>query len=586
MPKRIPPDRQERKKPRYAAPGSYTFPKPRHQWFKPHMSAEFFSYANRLTRMTPLQLDKLQVRVYQDWPVRLPKRANVDGSKPTSELELFDGTPVPGNPCLFGISKDSNYEKDFLERYGSGKFRIMINELGVDNAICSHSLELIDMVDYPPKIAPEEVDLLVPANQNYIRQMRDAGVVFPGEGLQEEEEEEEVNAELVSRGLDQAETVGKLAATVENLKEKMSTPVTPVSTVDPQVLQSSVAFVQDMAKGQVEAAKETARQQVEAVKETFGKGFDIDHAVDAVVKLGSLGKKDDSTGAVLTILDRRNELLEKELAAMRQDILSRTQDELKFLRDRVAQQPAVAARAQADSQRSTRDEIRDVLEELGVGKPTKEDPWYIRHADKLLTIGGAVLGGIVDRVGHYTNQIAYYNAIGRAGAPPNPAGMGTVPGRPVAFQNPNAPPPVVQVVQPPSPPPQPPAAPLDPNVSAAVQGGVPMEFIEYLQRITKPFLKIWFGRPETSGADLAQWVIEDGTGFPDDEGKIIYLQLRMAGKDKLIGLLRPWAPIWNQLGQASPEELNQFIDEFMSADQEDDEPDNGKGPQEVVRTPA
>jgi hypothetical protein len=572
----------ERKKARYAAPGSYTFPKPRHQWFKTHMAGQFFLYINRLTRMTPLQLEKLQVRVYQDWPVRIPKPANPDGSKTTSELELFEGVPMPGNPCLFGASTDSNYEIEFLQRYGSGKFRILINELGVLNAICSLSLEIHDP-DYPPKIAPEDVDLLVSANQNYIRQMRDRGVVFPGETNQADEEEEEVNAELVNRAVDQAAEVGRLSATVENMKEKIAVQPAPppaVPAVDPSVMKSSVDFVQDMA-----------RVQVEAVKETFGKGFDIDRAVDAVVKLGTLGKKEDSAAsAVLTMLDRRNELLEKELAAMRQDTLARTQDELKFLRERVSQPTATTPPERRKSLREELEEAKQLLEEFGGnGKnDAKEDriERWLGYGLKLLPTIGTIATTIADRIGHYSSQAAYYNAIGRAnpGGAPAPAGMGVV-ARPQApaYQNTQ---PVVQVVQPPSPPPQPPAPPPDPNVTAALQAGVPPQLIDYLQRWTKPLVKIWMQRPEMTGADFAVWVMEDGTGSADDEGQMNYLTIRsQIGKANLLAILKAWAPIWTVIGQAPSEEVEQFIDEFMAADQQQEEAEEN-GPREVVRTNA
>jgi hypothetical protein len=89
-----------------------------------------------------------------------------------------------------------------------------------------------------------------------------------------------------------------------------------------------------------------------------------------------------------------------------------------------------------------------------------------------------------------------------------------------------------------------------------------------------------------TGADFAVWVMEDGTGSADDEGQMNYLTIRsQIGKANLLAILKAWAPIWTVIGQAPSEEVEQFIDEFMAADQQQEEAEEN-GPREVVRTNA
>jgi len=497
------------------------------------MAGQFFLYINRLTRMTPLQQEKLQVRVYQDWPVRIPKPPNPDGSKTTSELELFEGVPAPGNPCLFGTSKDSNYEIEFLQRYGSGKFRILINELGVLNAICSLSLEIHDP-DYPPKIAPEDVDLIVGANQNYIRQMRDRGVVFPGEQQQEDEEDEEVNAELVNTSIENAKELGKLTAEVGQLKTAPASPA-----YDPQVLKASVEFVQDMAKDAVDAAKENATQQIEAVKATFGKGVDLDHVVDAVVKLGGVSKKDDSASVLVQILDRRNELLEKELSEMRRESQQHTQAELEFLRNRVLQPAAVSTGSSTPSSpieqyKQAVEFVKSIKAELGgEDKPQRESFWSA-NLDRLLPIAMNFGNGLLNVIGA---------VVTRQG------GMGQLP-------QPNPPQPGQQIVQQPQ---------VDQDEFFAIQQGLAKDLIPYMRKITQPLLYHWTRRPQTNGYTFAEWVMQDGMGIPTDEGRLAYLTIKTnIGMEGLLQALKAWRPIWMTLSQSPAEELTAFVQEFLT----------------------
>lgn len=86
-------------------------------------------------------------------------------------------------------------------------------------------------------------------------------------------------------------------------------------------------------------------------------------------------------------------------------------------------------------------------------------------------------------------------------------------------------------------------------------------YFQFLRAIEQPFIN-HLNDPNKTGADFAAWVSD---GF----GEIGYQSARELGKDALMTLLMSYKPIAQVMGQI-PERANQFVDEFLTADQQDD----------------
>ena len=83
-------------------------------------------------------------------------------------------------------------------------------------------------------------------------------------------------------------------------------------------------------------------------------------------------------------------------------------------------------------------------------------------------------------------------------------------------------------------------------------------YLAMLQQIEKPLLA-HLNNPEKSGVDFAEAMM----AF---HGDIAYQATRGLGKEVLMGLLMSYKPI-AEVFATIPEQANQFVDEFLSADE-------------------
>ena len=504
------------------------------------MAEQFFWYWNSLTKkLTADRMAKLEVRVYQNWPVR-KVRMNPDGSEACKHLVMFQG-----EPCRFGATTDTNWQTDWLQRFGSGKFTVFVNELGVVDAICSCELEINDP-EFPPKVAPEDISLAHPNNKDYIQEQRDAGIRFPGDEDQEAEEQEmvaqQVNTELVGKVVEQAADIGEMKATISHLADRAKERAAEPPPVQPEV-NPVVSRAYDTA---LDMVKDTAREQ----REALGKGLDINQVVQAVKTITEMSRPADNGFA--TLLADQNKMLQQELMESRRDRERHLEEENRFLRDRLTTptQIAVSTPAPSNQPRSVLDEIKAAKELLdtinGGGGADKEpsEPWWTKLlSPQTFDIAGKLILGATSILGMYAANIGYNQAVARTG-------QGT----------PQAPP------QPVAPQPQPQGPPPDPNVSQALAAGVPPQAVQFLQQITEP-LTLEFLQPNGSGYGFAEWVLAQGGTDFTAQGRQDYIALRNIGYENLLNMLRAWAPIWNVLGSVPLAKVEKFIREFLSYDE-------------------
>jgi hypothetical protein len=531
---------------KYAAAGSYTFPAPRHQFFKQKLADQFVLYCKGLGRPRPRknvtreasaerakrEIELLQIVIYQNWPVRRLKYGP-GGEKIARHICKLEQEPWPfGDP----------WQIKWLERFGSGDYVIWLKELGVEEAICSCEFSIRNP-EYPPQVPPDELDLSDPANKSYIQELKGRGIVIPGEQDEEQQEEEEmvaaVNTELVGKVVDQAQDIGEMKATITHLTNKANEPAPTPATSEPDPI---VTKAYDAALGMV---KDTAKEQ----REAMGKGLDIAQVVNAVKTITEMSRPDNGFTKVLT---DQNKLLQEELVEMRRKTEDRLAEENRFLRERVmapAQQTVV--NPSSSQPRSFLEEFKQAKELIdtvtgnNADKENATEPWWTRLlSPQVFDVAGKVVLGAVNLFGMYAANVAHNNAVARTGQG------------------------VPQAIPQPVPQPQPQTQPVstDPNVTAALAANVPPEVIQYLQKITEP-LVTQFLEPECSGYMFAEWVMTRGTNVFNPAGRQDYEQLKGIGYEGIVTMLKSWPPIWNILGTAPASKVEKFIREFLGYDE-------------------
>jgi len=530
---------------KYAAAGSYTFPAPRHQFYKQKLADQFVLYWKGLGRPRPRknvtreasaerakkEIELLQIVIYQNWPVRRLKYG------PNGEKTARHICKLEQEPCPFG----DPWQIKWLERFGSGDYVIWLKELGVEEAICSCEFSIRNP-EYPPQVPPDELDLSDPANKSYIQELKGRGIVIPGEQDEEQQEEEEmvaaVNTELVGKVVDQAQDIGEMKATITHLTNKANepAPATPAHGESP-----IVAKAYDAA---LDMVKDTAKEQ----REAMGKGLDITQVVNAVKTITEMSRPDNG---YTTLLAEQNKILNQEMMEIRRQNEERLADENRFLREKLTTQPQQtfvnpSSSSQPRSFLEQFEEAKKIIETVkGTDDKESSEPWWTRLlSPQVFDVAGKVVLGAVNLFGMYAANVAHNNAVARTGQ-----------GVPQAVPQP-VPQPQAQTQ----------AVSADPNVAKAIADNVPPEVIQYLQKITEP-LVTQFLEPECSGYMFAEWVMTRGTNVFNPAGRQDYEQLKGIGYEGIVTMLKSWPPIWNILGTAPASKVEKFIREFLGYDE-------------------
>jgi hypothetical protein len=494
--------------------------------------------------------DFIEVNVYRTWPVCDLKRLDPPPKRIT--WDILEG------PCPF---EPEAYKEFFLEKYGSGEWKLILNEKGVQGEVILIYFSAVDLDRYPPKLDLKTVVPGVFANQSYIRWLRDRGTLLPWEDGNEEREQQQredeemgtVAAEAL-RSITEAHErmVDKNLELSEKLSEARNTqaPAAPAPDAEAHATNRAIDLVASSAERMINMVSEKAGSQYDPVEML---------RTTAEVLRGGEDKNSGAESARI-MADSFKETVAK-MAEMQEK-------HLEFLKTVVMQKNADgtwSARAVEQEKPKTLieqlNEYRTIGEMLGwtpgremvpASAAAEEAPAREQKSSSWLTPETIVpITGLITMAFTLGANMLHNWAVARAGQgkPEDPqeaikkAAANTAGAMPGGMPGAAA---------------QPQQQPQDPRAMWA-------QFID--QQLKVPFLAHFYD-PQCNGYTLAQFLQSDGTmGTPTANGRHVYMtlveQVKREGMDLLI---RGNHDIWSKV-QGLPQKYDQYLDEFFGYDE-------------------
>lgn len=509
---------------------------PSRDCFQPNI---FFEYLRSIP-------DDLLNRVMLSWYRYLPACDITEGGTQDKCIRK-----IPGESHPF---KDPEWEKQVLHLFGCGNYGCYINEssTGADSGhktimICRKIDTLWDPDSYPPVLDPNTLLETYPANQSYIQWLRTKGVQLPSEVDKDKEETE----------MQISETISKLTDTVIAQATRMNTPVPQVQT-QPSMAEK-LSF--EMATQAIDIFKDKAKA------ETNGQhnGMDMVNSVLSAAREMSSAAKGSSNGADDTL-----KMLMAEMMSSRTEAAKRAEaaEERNFqLMNKLFTQqaaPPAPTKTASDSLRETLELMNMIKEVAGTGKggdsdgaetESKPSSWpamLIANAPQLLQTGVQIWGQFNQSLAMMSRmkEVEAYTKSGQL--PP-----GTQPPQPPqALQQPQQPSPMdhqpgVNGAQP---------GPVLTPEQAEQQRQDQITYAQYhplINMIGQPLIT-HLNDPEKDGYDFAEWFIAG-------QGRLMYDQVKGVGEEKLMGAIKSFAPLWQQIGGIEGK-VKQFVGEFLTID--------------------
>lgn len=474
---------------------------------------------------------RLIAYVYRSWPVGFQEKTNPRTKKATRSTQI---AKVAGEQPIKDL-------EDFKRRFGSGEYRIRLNEqVSQKTTICFCHIQIHDE-EYPPVISDLAwLDLHHPLNKSYIEFLRFKGVEIPGDKRQTERQEEEdmANTEAVKELTGAVTEMAQLAVSTAQRGEKQ--PVDSATTavikgleVMQQAGNASIAMVKEAAAS---LNRPAALDPVESLGRLAGTLKDVASALRP--------EKDDSSTHLMGMLDailkqqeisrQREGELYTRLLGIQADQINRLQTSVdRLLTEKQAQAATAAPPGSIEELVGKLKSLRSGLKEL-MGE--NEDDRPARRGSLLETLVENApallqgLGGVVS---------------GAAAAWHNAAVVRTGQGTPIPVTLPTATAESPAEIPPPA-------------TGTAEQQQEVRNMLDQLQMLKAPLVK----------------ALDDGkTGdeFADDMielmGRSMYDQIREAGKETLYKILQLHLPdVW-RMAQGMPQRFDRFIDQFLSRDE-------------------
>lgn len=535
-----------------------TFPKPEQIKIPSNMAHKFFVYWKNLNEE---QLPRATVKIYRKLPVIDRKLSN---PKNTQVIEEING------PCPF--SKE--WKDEFLHRFGTGKYKILMNEAGVSGAILMTIFKTEwDLDNYPPRLDIRELVRDDPDNKSYIDGLRARGVRLPGDPDYKEEKKDEDDSVDIKAVESLTETVRDLTDKTIAMAERQSTRAQQQQTANnaPQanIEAESVTKAMDLVHRAGETAMGMIDKATAQITGATSKGADPIQMLTTVM------------GIVKEAIPKPDNTLANTVSELQTEMRNMQAQHFTQMLELIKEKQADNAVAVAPEQRKTFiEELREKAEEKRLmeelyGKKDDSDGGRRRRRDDddeddaedkpekgLLGFLNNTLPTILASGATILTMGAniWYNARAGQGAPVQP------PPNTNPTQTPGN---VVQMPQPQSNTPQlPPGSdavgwkpnPADPNYGAHM----------FLAQIEPAFLAHFYGG-ETDGYSFAEFLLSGLTGGNEtQDGRRAYMQIKEAGRDQLITTLQTYPPIWERV-KATQMRLVKFIDEFLGYDELEDE---------------
>lgn len=516
-------ERTKRGKGRPPKPFISEFPKPpKFEMQKPEMLFEY---------LRSIPADKLargMLVFYRFHPI-------VDATEGGTKDKMLEKIPCENHPFV-----DEDWEAQILHRYGSGTYAVYLNEMNRTVCRCMKIETRWDLENYPPIIDPQWVDQDIPQNRAYVQYLRSKGTRLPNKEGKEQEDNE----------MQLADTISKLTDTVIAQSNRASI---PIPQMQPQPSMSEKLNF-EMASKAIDAFSEKMKVEVQS-------GSQQNNGLELVDKLVSVSERMNPRGD-----DAHMKLLMAEMMASRQEAAKRaeaSEERSNRLIDKMLtqqQNPATQPKSLLDQMREMA-EMRSIMKEAfgvgssddGEGKPEKQS-----FGELALQNAPMIISGIAGLVGQAQQTFASLARIKEMEAY---AKTGQLPE--------GAKPPQMQPVQPmqtqQAPQPQAPNPQDTERVERERQEQIAYgQYHPLIGMIAQPLLTHLSdpGHVEDGeivrkdGYDFASW-------FIDGQGPLMYAQVKAVGPDKLMGAIKSYAPLWQQIG-GMEEKVQQFIGEFLT----------------------
>lgn len=500
----------------------------------------FFRYLRSIPKE---KLNRITLTFYRYHPVE----DSTQGGTKTKEIDL-----VAGESHKF---QDDDWESQLLHQYGCGIYGCYLNEMNRTICRCLRIETRWDPDNYPPLVDPEWLDMDAPQNKAYIQYLRQRGIKLPTK-LDKEEQENEMQM---------AGVVDKLTDAVLAQNARMNTPV-------PQRESMGEKLTFEAAKSAIDIVADQAKNN-NAARTQEGNPLELVNAlVNVADKMRGGNGSDDTLKLFLQDSMRRAEASEKRSNDLLDKLISRDstppKNDLKdFLENMKLAREAFGPAEKESSEENPGNGKSSFAQTLLEAVPTIVPP----------------LLGLIDRGmmmfqmmrSPATSQLQQPHPTTQPNGPPNPYGQPQTIQQAMkqeeqrqAAGGTGAPPAQAPVSE----------QPVTPIVDTRTPEQIAQEeqarqqyaqFAPFLSAMAPAIVSHLNDQGETdpdtgqlvrkNGYDFADWVI---SGYQ----RISYDQIKAVGPDMLLGAIKSYAPLWQQIGGIEVR-VQQFIGEFMTYDE-------------------
>jgi len=488
------------------------------------------------------QRGKAQVHAYREWPVI--NKELIGEHRPKLLKEFQEDFPFTALNC----------EEFFLsqpEWGGSGKYKLMVTEMGVPGMISMTRFSLEDEA-YPPLVDPNILVAGHPDNAGYISGLRAKGKRLPfddpaGQAAEKAQEEEMSVA---------AAAVQSLAENNERLTEKNMELLDKLGDRNDETKEPPNTMVQDATLKILDVGLGMVSKQVDAMSRESAKSFNPIEMLNSAVGLAEKLKSNDSAG--IQYIELAKTMMDSQ-SKMHDVLLANAREEKEFWRERAikaSEQPAPVVNPNGiDSAMAEMEKVKRFAELMGFSRRNREpereepaEPSLLKTLGKSIAENPAILTtglGLLNSI--------FYNAVVMFKG-----------GEPKSTEN------VLREAQQPQP------AVAQPQTNARPALTKEQNDQMFVDWIEKSFLA-HFHDPNQMGLDgysfaaLLQRMLIDG-GAVTNEGMTLYNSMRQEGMQSFDQLIRK-SHLWSQLQAFSLPNTNepkkkpkyvQFLEEIFT----------------------
>ena len=509
---------------------------------------KFFEYWAKL----PAEKAELViVNAYRMWPqVDLQTKVG-DGESSGSKVWYQFSGPIQFKP--------EEYEDAILshEQFGSGDYKFILNEAGVDGYVMMAYFSCMDLENHPPVVDLRTCIWGTHRMESFKQFLHRRNIPIPGE-------EPEVDDEAVQEAADEMEAVKGLVDVAQRtteknieLTERLLDRGDRENREDNNAGNSNSARALDAYAAMVQKGAETGMEILKSQATASNKSFDpIDMmraAAEITTSMRGDGGDNGSFRGLAEVLERSNE---RALNIQRESHVAQM-DMFRMLIDRQQPQaPAVSATPPKTLIEQIQDlkAIKEVLGEFGGGRSTVPQiaaaPAGPGILEKIAENPTLWLAGITTVFTLGANIV--YNIVNKT-APVDPV---------AAMQRANGQP-------------QQQVAPQQSGVPAPAPQSTGDPYTGFISRIAQPFLGHFYDA-QLNGYQFAQWIQSGGTGGTvTQSGRADYMKIKedLGPKDgaDVMGCgfdiyIRQNHDIWSRV-QSLPGKYRQFLEEFFAYDE-------------------